>query len=178
MSAENKPATSPDQETLVNALDTIKQVLVGKELESVRRKVAKLDSGTSSDIEAVKKEVSAAIAQVTSEMSSRIEELVSKLAAAEKAQAKALSKLEKDLSAREEALRGELGNLGQALSHLQLELQQQMETNERMSALLGNMATVFSGGPPPNLAEGAGEENLDSAIDRVFGDSEGDPGRN
>lgn len=102
------------------------------------------------------------------------------------------SHMEEELAGKEQDLLNELGGLAMGLSAVQLELHQQMEASARTSSLLDNMASVLTGGqrvaspprasapaakvaPPPRTrapaAQEAGngnDENLDSALDRVF----------
>ena len=81
-------------------------------------------------------------------------------------------------------------DLSTGLSAVRLELHQQMDASARTSALLDSMATVLTGSPraaqppvrsipvakavPPRPTPaakqrgGANDENLDSALDRVF----------
>ena len=217
MSADGKATT--DQQKLSGALEILKDVLVGKELEKVKGAVSSVDSRVSDELEVMKKDMTDAVARVARELTTRVDEVLEKLADAEKARDDALveirsqvdtalggldkkvadmksentkqrtklrNDIESSLAASEETMRGELGSLGQALSVLQLELQQQEETTTRVSGLLSNMATVFSGGTqpaedmPPGMTGEGGEENLDTALDRMFPDEhpEGDSSHN
>ena len=92
------------------------------------------------------------------QVSSRLDELGRKLVAAEERTRKG-----------EELLRRDLDKLSAGLSGLQLELQNQLESTERITGLLKNAATVFSGQPSgPSQAPAKGQ-NLESVVDNMFG---------
>jgi len=101
--------------------------------------------------------------------------------------------LEQVINEKDQALNAELSKLGQALTRMQTELKQQLETTQRVAGLLNNMATVFTTGPhagspiagpagghavaaPPatvpdpaaNVIFPEGDENLENALDRAF----------
>jgi len=102
------------------------------------------------------------------------------------------SHLEKEIAGREQDLHKELGELATGLSAVQLELHQQMEASARTSSLLDSMASVLTNTPrvaspprsipvskaapprPEPVDAGSGnDENLDSALDRVFSGGNG-----
>jgi len=94
--------------------------------------------------------------------------------------------IEKSVNERVEKLSGKLDALGRNLGALQLELQRQMETSERVTALLNSMAGVFTvnqaqaspasaaaAGQPAATAsdrgvESSGPREVDDALERVF----------
>lgn len=211
MSPENKPQT--DHEKLADALGTIKEVLIARDLQTVRGSVNQLESRLNNDLDAMRRANSDAVAKLTDDVTARIDSVLEKMAEKEKARDNTRSELEErlrkaitaaeqqldetgkkaeqrasqlknelqgTLSKTEEALRRELGGLGQAISALQLELQQQMEQSSRTSALLSNMASVLTGGggaPQPGSADAGpapmSEENVDNALDQMFGGDSG-----
>jgi hypothetical protein len=80
-----------DQEKLTRALNTIVEVLVGRELTSVRGSVTELDSKLGQRMESMKKDSTAAVDRITKELSSRIDGLAGKLDEAEQRQKTALA---------------------------------------------------------------------------------------
>jgi hypothetical protein len=99
------------------------------------------------------------------------------------------SHLEREIAGKEQHLLEEIEGLSTGLSATRLELHQQINASARTSALLDSMATVLTGSPrvaqpppprsipvakavPPHPEPAAqqpgSDENLDSALDRVF----------
>jgi len=187
MNQEMKPTSDSDQKKLEGALDTIAEVLVRRDLESVRRRVNALESTLTERIDSVGNSTTDAIDKVTKDLASRVDGLVTKLDEAEGRQTVAIARAKKetatDLDKREEQMKQELASLTAGLSAVQLELQQQMLATERISGVINNMATAFSvppvaAAPPPMVAT---EENLDDALGQMFDspqpemDSQADP---
>ena len=80
-----------------------------------------------------------------------------------------------NLAAKEEQLKKELGSLAGGLSALQLDLQQQMMNTDRISTLLGGMASVLAGQPMPQPVSASDmpggivtEDSLDNALEHAF----------
>ena len=182
MKRDGMPGEGTDQERLARALDTIAEVLVGKNLEKMRGSIGDLDARLSGEVASLKKKTTESIDGAKKELSSRLDQL-EKLVSASRAKAReriqtAKKELQADLTAKEEHLQKELGGLAQGLSALQIELHEQMESTSRISGMLSNLGTVLTGqpgGPWDGAAAGlAGapgiptEENLDTALDQMF----------
>jgi hypothetical protein len=94
MNRDGKLAEGSDQEKLTRALDTVVQVLVGSQFESVRRSVTTLDSSMSERIESMKKDSAAAVERVVKDLSTRMDELLRKLDEADERNKKSVSDLD------------------------------------------------------------------------------------
>lgn len=198
-----------DQDKLAGALETVVEVLVGDKLESVRGSVADLDSTLSKRIVTVKKDSAAALEDAVKKLSAEITEaeerqkkalgdldeqlrestadlknLVQKNLSNAEDRIKAVKEeLEKGAVEREKKMMKELDSLAQGLSAVQLGLQQQIESTDRIQTLLNGLGTVFSGGQSmpmgpqqepadADVSPGSSEEKIDNALDRMF---PGDP---
>jgi len=96
MSRDDKEdkAQKSRQEKLIAALETIKEVLVNEELESLRSSIVKVDSNLTRRLEDMTKETTESIDRLSRALSSRIEALAPKLSDLEQKQTKALSELD------------------------------------------------------------------------------------
>jgi len=165
MNHEGLEVKGEDQEKLAAALGTIAEVLVGKELESVRNTTEGLSSKLSSCVDSLKEETTRAMDELRDRMTSRIDEMLAKLAEAEQDQGKVVADLEtrigqlqeqvqavkdelaKDLSSNEQNLKNDLESVSENVTALQDKLQRQQANTERISTTLGSLANVLSGTP-------------------------------
>jgi hypothetical protein len=108
MTRDGKVEEGSDTEKLTRALDTIVQVLVGSELESIRASVKSLESSLSEQIDSVKKEAAAAVDRVAKDLSTRKDELLRKLDEADERQKKSLDDLDQRARKTEAELRRQL----------------------------------------------------------------------
>jgi hypothetical protein len=166
-----------DQGKVAAALNTLVEVLVGSEMETVRGRVGTLESDMTERIRSAKGDMTETIDLAVEDLVSRIEALTKKLDEEEQSRTAALTKIKNDvkgdLDNRAVQLEKSLADLTAGLSAVQLELQQQMLATERISGVMNNMATVFSApaAAPPATNQPTGgdaEENLDNAIDQMF----------
>ena len=144
MNHEGLEVKSYDHEKLATALGTIAEVLIGKELESVRNSTAGLESKLSSCVESLK------------EASTRaMDEMLAKLTEAEKSRGKVVAELEtridqlqaQMLVVQEELAKNDVESVSQNVAVLQEKLQRQQANTERISTTLGSLANVLSGAP-------------------------------
>jgi len=165
MNHEGMGVGGEDQERLATALGTIAEVLVGKELESVRNSTAGLNSKLSSCVDALKEETTRAIDEAQGRMISRIDETLARLAEADGDRDKVVADLGtrisdlqeqvqslKDelataISSNEQSLKNDLKSVSENVTALQEKLQRQQANTERISTTLGSLATVLSGTP-------------------------------
>jgi hypothetical protein len=95
-----------------------------------------------------------ALAELQDKVRRQGEETERKVKEAQSSAASRIQKTEVELKetlARKEAqLKKELGGLAGGLSAIQLELQQQMESSDRMATLLNNVGNLFAGGQGPH----------------------------
>ena len=173
---------------------------VDVEVESLRRSLAVLQRTMDRAVDGEKEVRTAAVDGVQRELSSRIDEVVSgreKVAnelkqSAEQERERVDGRLdevkaaiEQSVNAKLEKLSGEFDALGKNLHAFQLELQRQAETSQKVTALLSNMAGVFSvkkaqpslapgGAAQPTVtasadsAEPCARTEVEDALERVF----------
>ncbi len=172
---------------------------VDVEVESLRRSVAVLQRTMDRAVDGEKEARTAAVDGVQRELSSRIDEVVSRekvvneLKQSTEQERKRVdgrldevkAAIELSVNAKLEKLSGKLDVLGKNLRAFQLELQRQAETSQKMTALLSNMAGVFSvkeaqpslapgGAAQPTVtasadsAEPCAQTEVDDALERVF----------
>jgi exonuclease VII large subunit len=172
---------------LSGAFETVGKVMVG-ELESLRRSFTELESRLDRRIEAEKQATAKAVDDLGKEVLSKIEDLrqnqqktvteaianLRELLQRARDQADDRSKevkegLEKILLAKEQKLGNELSDLVEKVAGVRRDLAQQIEAAGSMSALLDNVANVFSiqkakqqgsgqvaSSPPSPVAPGSG----------------------
>lgn len=190
----------PDANRMHTAFAVVAQLVDG-EVESLRRSLAELEKTLNRTIDGEKEARTNAVDGAKRELSSRIDEVVSAQdksvnelkQSAEQERERVAGRLdemknaiEKSVNKKVEKLSGELDTLGRNLGALQLELQRQMETSERVTALLNNMAGVFTvnhalansasgtaAAQPDTTASDSGAESndpmeVDDALERMF----------
>jgi uncharacterized phage infection (PIP) family protein YhgE len=153
MNHEGMEVKGEDQEKLATALGTIAEVLVGRELESVRNSTAGLNSKLSSCVDALKEETTRAMDEMQDRVTSRIDEMLAKLAEAEENRDKVVADLETRIgqlqeqlqAVKEDLAKNDLESVSENVTALQEKLQRQQANTERISTTLGSLANVLSG---------------------------------
>lgn len=95
---QENQAQKSRQEKLVGALETIKEVLVNEELESLRSSIVKVDSNLTRRLDEMSQATAESIDRLGRELSARIDALAPKLSDLEKRQTKALAELDERTS--------------------------------------------------------------------------------
>lgn len=157
MNHEGLEVKGEDHEKLASALGTIAEVLVGRQLESVRNSTDGLNSKLSSCVDALKEETTQAMDELQGRVSSRIEEMLAKLVEVEGDRDKVVADLEARigqlqeqlLAVKEELAKNDLESVSVSVTALQEKLQRQQANTERISTTLGSLASVLSGTPQP-----------------------------
>jgi len=155
---------NPDEtaKARLQALDTLVELLVGRELAAAREAAGDLESRLFTRITTTR-------AELDTKLNAVQETVQERFYVAEQAHKSALTDLEARLMGKADEIERQLGTLAEGLSSLQLELQGQMEASERVTAILDTMADAFSGIPRVVPSAVAAEpENIDHAIDRMF----------
>jgi hypothetical protein len=173
------PQDKPDGEPLVGAFDAVAQVM-RREFDVLKRSIVGLESQLVRRIESERESLGAAVSALRQDVMSRVDELrqsqqkaLSELSEQSKASIVSLrgqfeqarqqadsraveikAGLEQILSAKEQKLEKELDALTHNVSGMRVDLEQQMATAGRVSALLNDIAQVFS--DPRTLPKGPG----------------------
>jgi len=156
-----------DQEKLLQALNTIADVVVRGELQGVRDLVGGVEKELTERIEALNRQMIDAVDRAKEDMETQLGLLRNSLSDEENARRTAAdeferqveqtrSSLEESLSTRETSLRNELSELREEQSKLRQGFQEQAEKAQRLSGVLDNLAGVFSrkmGEPTPERVE-------------------------
>jgi hypothetical protein len=158
-----------DQDRLLQALNTIADVVVRAELQGVRDLVGGVDKELTERIETLNRQMIDAVDRAKEEMETQLGLLRNGLSEEENARRtgadelerqveQTRSTLEESIATRETSLRGELTELREEQSKLRQGFQEQTEQAQRLSGVLDNLAGVFSrkmGEPTPETVEAA-----------------------
>ncbi len=125
--AEDATMTAADQDRLTEALSTIAEVVLGRQVDALARK---LEQALDEQREVVE-ELDQRTTRVLAELRQQIQD--------------GQERTERDAETARQALRQDFDLLSRGLTEVQLGLQQQQETTERVSGLLNNVASVFTG---------------------------------
>ena len=158
---------------------------MGKDLESCRSSIKELESDLSRRIETVREEAATTLEESKRDLVARVEELGKKteaLANLENRTEGAVAGLSRRLESvvtegasrletTERGLKEHLDELASKLAAVQLGLQKQMETSERLSSVLSNLASIFSGQASVAAVDSAEADLSDAAQkkERVIG---------
>jgi exonuclease VII large subunit len=154
MDPENRDGER-DQEKLLQALNTIADVVVRGELRGVREMVAGVEKELTERIEALNRQTIDAVDRAREDMETQLGLLRNSLSDEENARKTAggeferqveqtRSALEENLATRETSVRNELSELREEQSRLRQGFQEQDEQAQRLSGVLDNLAGVFS----------------------------------